>query len=184
MIQILTHYINVPLELHDRFRTLLAEAMKCDEADKGNLQFYNEKENLLRIIAHSGFSEKFLQHFAAVKPFDSSVCGRAIAIGSPVFISDVSQDAGFEPNMEIAREEGFTAVLSLPIVDDDRKPLGVISLHYVEPKWTWNLNKLDNVIKEVCSALHDLRAYVRISTEGNSMQSDTSTSLELEENLT
>ena len=180
----LTDFIKIPPGLNDRFRTLLAEAMKCDEADKGNLQFYNENEKLLRIIAYSGFSEKFLHHFAAVKPFDSSVCGRAVSAGRAVFISDVFQDLGFEPHKEIAKEEGFAAVLSLPIFDDERMPLGVLSLHYMEPKWTWNLNRLDNVIKEVCHSLHELREHLRNPVHDASLMKDSANqSYSMEDNL-
>lgn len=157
MIRIITDHIQVPSLLHDVIAGLLSEAMACDDAVKCTFQIYDERVDGLRIIAHSGFSQKFLDHFKLVKSFDGSSCGRAIGIGSPILISDFSKDIAFDSNLALAVEEGISAVASFPMYDPAHEKLGVVSIHYAEPKWTWNLSKMDKVLKELTSVLEEIR---------------------------
>lgn len=71
---------------------LLNKAISLECADKGNIQLYDSDTNELIIVAHTGFEESFLKHFATVKPFDTSACGRAFGIGGTVLISNIETD--------------------------------------------------------------------------------------------
>ena len=157
MVQIYNHYVQIPLYLEVKLIDLLTEAMENDDADKCTLQIFDEKNDVLRIIAQSGFSEEFLEHFALVKPFDGSSCGRAIGVGSPVIISDFSRDVAFAPHRSQAIKEGIAAVISVPIFSEDTQKLGVLSTHFAEPKWTWNLAKINNIVYQLAPILSDLK---------------------------
>ena len=157
MVQIFNHFVSIPLHLESKVVELLTEAMKKDHADKCTLQIFDEKNDVLRIIAQSGFSEEFIEHFKMVKPFDGSSCGRAIGIGSPVIISDFIMDVAFAPHRSQAKKEGIAAVISVPIFGDNNQKLGVLSTHFAEPKWTWNLDKTNTVVSKLAPILSSLK---------------------------
>ena len=127
-----------------RLQKLLQAAIKMDDADKGTLQFFNKKLNGLEIVTSEGFGDDFLAHFKLVTAFDSSCCGRALGVGSPIMINDVTTDASFKPNLKIAEAAGFRAVKSVPLFYTDGQRLGVLSTHYKNPKFTWIPKKAIN----------------------------------------
>jgi GAF domain-containing protein len=133
----------------EKLNTFLLKAIKMDNALKGNIQLYDEKDQTLKIIAEHGFGPAFLNHFKIVRAFDSSACGRAIGIGTPVVISDVELDKGFKPHLKVAREEGFRAVKSIPLISSNDKYAGVLSTHFKEATWSWEIKKLNHLSKEL-----------------------------------
>ncbi len=99
-------------------------------ADFGTVQLRDPSTESLRIVAHRGFDEDFLRHFAVVDD-DASVCGRALAAQAQVMVPDVAADAGFAPHRAVAARSGFRAVQSTPVLHGDRL-LGMISTHFGE----------------------------------------------------
>jgi GAF domain-containing protein len=158
MIQVFNQQVSIPPDLEKKVAELLIEAMKKDDADKCTLQIYDKKNDVLRIIAQSGFSEEFLEHFETVRPFDGSSCGRALGVGSPIIISDFAKDIAFAPHRQQAKKEGISAVISVPIFGDNNQKLGVLSTHFAEPKWTWNLDKINTVVYKLAPILSLLRS--------------------------
>jgi signal transduction protein with GAF and PtsI domain len=133
----------------EKLNTFLAKAIKADGALKGNIQLYDKKNETLSIIAQQGFGPEFLKHFKVVKAFDSSACGRAAGIGSPVVISDVELDIGFKPHLKVARAEGFRSVKSIPLISLNNKCVGVLSTHFKETTWSWEIKKLNRLSREL-----------------------------------
>jgi GAF domain-containing protein len=132
---------------------LLERAIAAEGADKGTLQRYIPSVKELVIAAQVGFDTQFMEHFKSVKPFDSSVCGRAFGIGSPIAINDVQKDIGFAPHLKVARDAGFRAVKSVPVFTNDRRCIGVLSTHYKDPKEVWSVNPLDDIFPELIPLL-------------------------------
>ncbi len=139
--------------LDEKLNDLLQRAIVLDKANFGNIQLYNRKTETLHIVAQQGFNQDFLEHFKIVNAFDSSACGRASCIGSPVIITDVTLDLAFIPHRAIARSAGFRSVKSVPIISKPKNLLGVISTHFKNPKWDWEMNTLDEVIAELAELL-------------------------------
>lgn len=137
----------------EKLNDILQRAIVLDKASFGNIQLYDSKTGTLHIIAQQGFNRDFLDHFKVVNAFDSSACGRASGIGSPVIIIDVMLDIAFIPHRHIARSAGFRSVKSVPIISTPKKLLGVISTHFTNPKWDWEMNTLDEVIPELVKLL-------------------------------
>jgi sensor histidine kinase regulating citrate/malate metabolism len=73
-------------------------------------------------------------------------------IVTPIAISDVELDHGFKPNVEIARSQGFRAVKATPIFDHGGRKLGVVSVHFTEPKWDWNFKRSESVLSKIAEA--------------------------------
>ena len=150
--------MELPVEISKKLTTALAKAILADRADKGNIQLFDADKNVLLLIVQKGFDQCFIEYFREVKPFDSSACGRAIAIGSPVAINDVMKDVPFTPFREIAEKAGFRAVKSVPILGRNNKRLGVISTHFTHAKSDWNLDSLNEVVKKLAVTLERLVA--------------------------
>ena len=134
--------------------------ISSEKADKGNIQLYDRASGELRIVAQKGFDEAFLNHFMAVRPFDSSACGRAYGIGSTVIINDTEADAGFKSNRSAARKAGFRAVKSVPVFGKNQKCIGVISTHFKECKWSWETHGLVNILPKIAAELEALSEVV------------------------
>jgi GAF domain-containing protein len=110
----------------------LEKMLSLARANRGNIQLADPASGALRIIAHHGFDEEFLDYFAVVT--DSlSACGRAAARNAQVVISDVITDRRFEPHRRIAAASAFRAVQSTPLVDKKGQLVGVVSTHYPDP---------------------------------------------------
>jgi GAF domain-containing protein len=133
-------------------QSLLQEAIKSANADKGNIQYYDTINQSLRIAVHQGYSEAFLEHFKEVKRYDGSICSRAFAQGTPQVSGDVELDIDFTPHIPIAQIENFRSVISVPIMDEG-KILGILSLHYHLPRWNWDIHKVNTIVPQLISIL-------------------------------
>jgi hypothetical protein len=133
-------------------QSLLEEAIRSANADKGNIQYYDTNSQSLRIAVHKGYSEMFLEHFKEVKSYDGSICSRAFTQGTPQVSGDVELDPDFTPHIPVARKENFRSVISIPLIDEGRI-LGMISLHYHLPRWNWDVHKLNTIIPPLISIL-------------------------------
>jgi GAF domain-containing protein len=132
-----------------QLNALLDKAIELDKADLGNIQLFNAESKTLEIIAQKGFQPEFLNYFKVVKAFDTSACGRAIAIGSPVIIPDITRDIAYAKHTSIAKAAGYISVKSVPIYDEAHRLLGVISTHCNRPRAKWDMNVLDGLLCEL-----------------------------------
>lgn len=145
--------LNLPTGLQDKLNALLRKAIVIDNADKGNIQLFDQPAGTLSIIAQVGFDSDFLKHFAVVSAFDSSACGRAVGIGAPVTIDDVTTDLGFREHRTVAGSASFRSVKSVPIINADKKILGIISTHFKDRKSDWNTSSLNGITDELAVLL-------------------------------
>jgi hypothetical protein len=121
----------------------LDAAIAAQGADKGNIQVL-DRHDALRIVAHRGFGRDFLDHFACVRFDGSSVCARSFRSGSPLVILDVFEDPGFAPHLEVAKNSGFRAVQSIPLLSRSGRAIGMLSVHYESPLQSldWRMQSL------------------------------------------
>src|SRR5262245_23758546 len=114
---------------------IIATAIFVMRADKGNLQLLDSKSGTLRIAAHRGFSEPFLQFFAEVNAGEPAVCGAALASAGRLIVEDVTQSALFagEPSLDVLLGEDVRAVQSTPLIASSGQVFGMISTHYPAP---------------------------------------------------
>lgn len=108
--------------------------MRLTNAQFGNVQIYDPRSRSLVILAQRNFRKPFLDHFAVVTASDGSPCGRALANRMPTSVEDIETDPAFEPHRQVAREAGFRAVLSAPLVSGADKLIGILSTHFSQPR--------------------------------------------------
>ncbi len=125
----LTATSDLPSLLHE----VLDAMMELQGADFGNVQLYDEATGTLRIAAHRGLSDEFLDYFKVVNANDTSACGLALRSGAQIVIEDVDASPDFEPHRDIAARSGFRGVQSIPLISRDLgKPIGMLSTHFRE----------------------------------------------------
>jgi signal transduction histidine kinase/ActR/RegA family two-component response regulator len=109
---------------------ILTAVLELLGAERGNVQLLSAQGKVLRIAAHRGFQQEFLDFFREVSPDDDSACGKALRTGVRTVIEDTEVDASFAPLRAVARAADFRAVISTPLVGGDGKPLGMVSTHF------------------------------------------------------
>ena len=104
-------------------------------ADRGNLQLFDAASGALRIKAHRGFEEPFLEFFDAVGHDEPAVCGSAMRLGERVAVEDIMQSPIFagKPALAVELEAGVRAVQSTPLVSSAGHLLGMLSTHFGRP---------------------------------------------------
>ena len=136
-------------------QTLLTKVISLDGADMGNIQLYDDESESLFMIIHQNLDEKFLDSFYIIKPFGAPSCGRAIGLGIPITIDDVSRDASLRPVLDLLK---FRAVRSIPVLDYDRTKLGVISTHSLRAGHSFSVDHSHPLIKEIAVTLKAIRS--------------------------
>jgi hypothetical protein len=87
----------------------------------------------LKIGAHEGLPDDFLEVFATVRLDDRSACGRAIRERRQIVVEDVQLDPAYGPYVKLANQSGFRAVQSTPLISHNDALVGVVSTHFSVP---------------------------------------------------
>jgi GAF domain-containing protein len=152
-----TSPIPIPTELQHQILDILVRTMHKDNTDKATLHLFDDGLDELHLIAFEGLDPAFLDYFKIVKAFSGAACGRAIGMGNPVIISDVFLDAAFEPHLSIIKDAGYRSVKAIPIFGPGYKKLGVISTHFRDPKWSWDLRSIEPETRAFASVLEKVK---------------------------
>jgi two-component system CheB/CheR fusion protein len=130
----MTSAVSAASSMNDALELILQAAIEMHHADMGNVQMFDRDSRRLRIVAHRGFTPAFLERFRSVGEDDASACGRALRCRRTAPIPDVIEDAAFAPFRDIAAAAGFRAVLSTPLIARDGELVGILSVHFREPR--------------------------------------------------
>ncbi|MDP8980078.1 MAG: PAS domain S-box protein [Acidobacteriota bacterium] len=116
------------------FSELLAEILdagiEITDADMGNIQLLDDGGQL-RIVAHRGFNQVFLEFFDEVHD-GLAACGSALQKRERVIVEDVASSPVFagSPARDAMLAAEARAVQSTPLVSRSGKVLGMFSTHY------------------------------------------------------
>lgn len=114
----------------DHLDEILRLAMAELGAPKGNIQLLDRRSQALFIAVHHGFEQPFLDYFATVSASDSCACGIALREQKRIIVEDVDGDAGWKGMLGVARDAGFRAVQSTPLIGRDGRVAGMLSTHF------------------------------------------------------
>ena len=109
---------------------ILTGAIALLGADMGAIRILDSTRGTLKIEAHRGLKQCFLDSFNEVSAAGASPCGRALRSGERMVIADVEADMHFAPFRALARAAGFRAVQSTPIVSREGALLGTLATHF------------------------------------------------------
>ena len=113
---------------------LVEAAIALTGAAKGNLQLFDPSCEGLKLAAHRGFDEPFLNFFDVVTT-QTTVCELAMKLHHRVIISDVVKCEALAgaPSLPVLLKSGVRAVQSTPLISSSGNLLGIISTHYTVP---------------------------------------------------
>lgn len=121
-------------EFREALDNLLTMALLMHRTNMGNIQLFDKKTGFLKIVAHQGFSESFLEHFKEVSVTDNSACGRAMHTREIVLIEDVIVDPLYALHKKVAISASYRSVQSTPLISSNGEILGVLSTHFRTPR--------------------------------------------------
>ncbi len=112
---------------------IMDAAVAISDADRGTLQLLEGET--LRIVAHRGHQQTFLEFFASAENV-ASVCGLALKRGERVVIPDVEISPLFvgTSSLQALRVAGVRAVQSTPLMTRGGKLLGILTTHWSAPR--------------------------------------------------
>ena len=150
---IIQQVIQIPFDLHGQLVDLLSRVMTSEQCDKCTLHLWSKEKNALYLIAQLGFADEYIEQVKEVHPNDGSCYGKAIGSGENFMVCDTGDDVAILPQQPFIQMAGFRAVKCAPILTPDGQRLGVISTHFIDPKWTWNLTPLNGLLDELTDLL-------------------------------
>lgn len=132
------HFLGTLLEREDGMHVVLQEmldvAIAIANADMGNIQLLDRQSGSLKIRAHRGFGQPFLDFWDSVLE-GQGTCGTALERRENVIVEDVSQSPIFvgSPALDVQLAAGVRAVLSTPLIGRSGKLIGMCSMHFRTP---------------------------------------------------
>ncbi len=132
------HELSARLASQDALPTLLQAvvdaAIILTDAKMGTLRLYDPVSQSLRIVAHSGFQQPFLDSFAVVHDGED-ICGQSVQLRSRVIVEDVRASPILvgRPALAVMEAAGVRAVQSTLLTARDGSVLGVVATHWTEP---------------------------------------------------
>jgi len=116
-------------DLRQALNEILSGAMELLGADMGIIRILDSTRGVLKIEAHRGFKQEFIESFREVSASRDSPCGRTLRSGERMVIADVEEDEHFAPLRPRARSVGVRAIQSTPIMSRKGAPLGTLTTH-------------------------------------------------------
>ena len=139
-------------DLASALQTVVRDVVALHGAEFGNVQLLDER-GYLWIVAHSGLSREFLVAAGRISEDASSVCARALRQRKTVYVHNVANDPLFLPFRDLAEHAPFRAVLSSPLCPSTGDCIGVVSVHFTNPRVATDIE------------IHTLESYCRTASD-------------------
>ncbi|HYD93840.1 MAG TPA: ATP-binding protein [Noviherbaspirillum sp.] len=120
-------------DLRSQLRAILDALAAFHGCGQGLVSLYDEQKDALTLEASVGFSAAALRQLARVAPGDGA-CGLAFGSSRRTVVEDTESDPAFLAWRGIARQENFRAVHSTPLISAEGRVIGVISVHFRQPR--------------------------------------------------
>jgi diguanylate cyclase (GGDEF)-like protein len=100
------------------FEFFLAKAKELTDTDAASVAIYNEKHNILSMVAASGFSDEFMVESLAWEPRIKGLTAKILNSKDPLIIEDADAHPSF--NNPILRKEGVKTLMAITIRSENR----------------------------------------------------------------
>jgi len=112
----------------------LASVIDATAADFGNVQLFDSRCGVLRIVAQRGFENEFLGYFDTVNVKERCACGTAMKSRSRVVVPDVAIDEIFSSDVRgVLLRANVRSIQSTPLINAEGNFVGMVSTHYACP---------------------------------------------------
>lgn len=146
-------------DLRAGLQEILQGSITLLAAEKGMVQLLEPDGRQLTVAAHVGLERSFLERFRVVTADDESGCGRALRTRARIVIPDVDAEPSYRPFLDVARLSRFRALLSIPLLAPNGALLGVLTVHFDEPRVpdSQELALLDLYVKQATAFMERVR---------------------------
>jgi PAS domain S-box-containing protein len=119
-------------ELDFILEEILHTAMAIEETDLGLLSLYDPEQKRLAVAASLGFDDELLESLERLGPIDD-LHGSSFRERRRHVVEDVETDMMNAPYRKMARQAGYRAIHSTPLIARSGEVVGVLSTHFREP---------------------------------------------------
>lgn len=116
--------VNQSLDLREILDSVLGKTLEITDMDAAWVYILDEKDNLLKVVAHKGVSTDFVEEIDRLV-IGEGIAGRVTPSGEPIVIEDISKDERL--TRQVVKENGFKGFISIPIRSQE-KILGAINI--------------------------------------------------------
>ena len=121
-------------DLASLLEPVLERAIKLQGADFGDISLYDSDQGTLRIVAHRGVGQEYLDQFGCTDADDASACRTPAAGKDRIVIEDVKNYAPYRPHLAVAAATGYRGLSSTPLTERGTgHSLGVLTTLFREP---------------------------------------------------
>ena len=114
---------------------IIAAAMEILRADFGSVHFLREDGSGDLILAeHLAVPAGYLEHLRVMETGADSVFSAALRSQTQYAIEDVQTMQAHHPRLDIEPGDLFSALLVQPLIEDGKRPMGLLSLYFNEPR--------------------------------------------------
>jgi signal transduction histidine kinase len=121
-------------ELPEQLQAILQCFVAAHGTTRGLVSLYDASLRALVVHARAGFDDAAIRALGSVPP-GMGACGLAFAERRRVVIMDTETDPAFKSSRDQARQHGFRAVHSVPLVAGSGEVMGAISVHFPVPRF-------------------------------------------------
>lgn len=154
-----TQQIAANIELDKVINVGLESISDIAEATSCSIMLFEEKDNMLKIVASKGLSEGTADSISFT--VGEGIAGRVFQEQRPILV----EDASYEPQFKIIenQKEGFKSIYSTPIKTDD-ECIGVINIGTNKPLSIEKTNLVGNIVSQLSISIQN--ALLHKSVEG------------------
>jgi signal transduction histidine kinase/ActR/RegA family two-component response regulator len=152
------------LDLEPLLREVLDAVLAVQDTRMGLLALC-DPETPLTLRVHRGFDAAFVEEIERV-PFGGGAWGVAYTERRPVVVEDTETDPVFHPYRDAARRAGFRACQSTPLFTRGGDVIGVLSVHFAEPRRPAESERLiDLYVRIAADAIENAQLHERLQKE-------------------
>lgn len=155
--------LSTTLELHPILEETLRVAAAIQGTDLAMLSLCDPHENDLKVKASLGFHESFLKDVSRISP-EGGACGICFLEQRRVVVEDVEIDPLLAQYRKLARQAGFRAVHSTPLVTRSGKVVGVLSTYFRRPRRPSDreMHLIDLCVRQAVDFIENARLYAEL----------------------
>lgn len=155
--------LSTTLELQPILEETLRTATSIEGTTFGLLSLCDPEHQQLEVGASLGFDGEFLKTIEHIPP-GGGACGTCFLERRRVVVEDTETDPAFAEYRGAAREAGFRAVHSTPLITRSGNVVGVLSTHFARPHRPTDreMHLIDLCARQAVDFIENARLYVEL----------------------
>jgi PAS domain S-box-containing protein len=170
MLAMVSSAISSSLDLEQVLQTIVESVVKVINCDKSAIFELSQDGQSLKMRMSKGLSQAYLQNSQRI-PLQGNNRGLALTTGEPLIVPDVLADPRLLAVAELAREEGYRAIVDLPLIGREGV-MGILSVFFghVHHPSASEMEILTTFANQATIAIENARLYATATHERDRAQ--------------